>query len=228
MPGVDRFISYVSSFEELIAKPFAGQMNAHCWTRELAGDFAEIVHTLRPTENLQVLEKEELLALALSEEGKIARQILLNDLQRLQDYGAMPTLNLIQCYDRDDSFPFFPTDVYSFHVDYSPLALPTILCTYYGKPSEILAQEDAEQKVLIPEIREALFKLYNGPAEGFEAFLVEHFFNLHYQVKQGAKPVSLGLANMWSLAVASPNAAYLPCIHRAPEEEGVWRLMLIC
>jgi hypothetical protein len=108
------------------------------------------------------------------------------------------------------------------------LALPTILCTYYGKPSEILAQEDAQQKVLIPEIREALFKLYNGPAEGFEVFLVEHFFNLHYQVKQGAKPVSLGLANMWSLAVASPNAAYLPCIHRAPEEEGVWRLMLIC
>jgi len=228
MPGVDRFISYVSSFEELITKPFAGQMNAHCWTRELAGDFAEIVNMLRPTENLQVLEKEELLALALSEEGKIARQILLNDLQLLQDYGAMPTLNLIQCYDRDDSFPFFPTDVYSFHVDYSPLALPTILCTYYGKPSEILAQEDAQQKVLIPEIREALFKLYNGPTEGFEAFLVEHFFNLHYQVKQGAKPVSLGLANMWSLAVASPNAAYLPCIHRAPEEEGVWRLMLIC
>ena len=221
-------IKRFTCFEDWFAAPFSGWVNAHVWERELAGDFEEIIHQLKPAENICEVTIEALVALPLSDAGARARVHVIADVNRLQKEGAVPTLNIIKCYDRDEVFPFFPTDVYSFHVDYSPLALPTILCTYYGKPSEILAQEDAQQKVLIPEIREALFKLYNGPAEGFEAFLVEHFFNLHYQVKQGAKPVSLGLANMWSLAVASPNAAYLPCIHRAPEEEGVWRLMLIC
>jgi hypothetical protein len=221
-------IKQFTCFEDWFAAPFSGCVNAHVWERELAGDFEEIIQQLNPAENICEVTIEALVALPLSDAGARARAHVIADVNRLQKEGAVPTLNIIKCYDRDEVFPFFPTDVYSFHVDYSPLALPTILCTYYGKPSEILAQEDAQQKVLIPEIREALFKLYNGPAEGFEVFLVEHFFNLHYQVKQGAKPVSLGLANMWSLAVASPNAAYLPCIHRAPEEEGVWRLMLIC
>jgi hypothetical protein len=99
-------------------------------------------------------------------------------LKMLKAQGASPILNLIRCYERDESFPFFPTDVYSFHVDRSPVPTDTYLCTYYGESSEILPNAQAEQKVLLPEIRDALKKLYGGTEEGFESFLNEHFFDL--------------------------------------------------
>lgn len=55
---------------------------------------------------------------SLSEAGKLAREILLDDWKLLKDHGgASPSLNIIRCYERDDACPFFPTDVYSFHVD---------------------------------------------------------------------------------------------------------------
>jgi hypothetical protein len=110
------------------------------------------------------LDEELLRGLSLSEQGQLARTILLNDLKMLKAQGASPILNLIRCYERDESFPFFPTDVYSFHVDRSPVPTDTFLCTYYGESSEILPNAQAEQKVLLPEIRDALKKLYSGPA----------------------------------------------------------------
>jgi hypothetical protein len=176
-----------------------------------------------------VISEEELLALELSEQGKLALTILLNDLKLLRDHGASPILNLIQNYERDADYPFFPTDVYSFHVDRSPIPTDTFLCTYYGQSSEIVPNAQAEQKLLVPAIRRELRKLYTGKEEGFEAFLSEHFFDLHYQAKPNAPLISLGLGNMWRLAVDHPESKVLPCVHRAPiEKNGEPRLLLIC
>ena len=72
-------------------------------------------------------------------------------------------------------YSFFPTDVYSFHVDSSPVPTNTFLCTYHGEPSDILPNSQAIQKILIPEIRNKLKKLYDGTDDGFEAFLTEYF-----------------------------------------------------
>lgn len=36
-------IHCVTNFQDLISTPFNGEMNAICWTRELTGDFSEIV-----------------------------------------------------------------------------------------------------------------------------------------------------------------------------------------
>ena len=176
-----------------------------------------------------MLEQEELIELQLSEQGQLAREILLNDFKLLTAHGASPTLNLIRYYERDDACPFFPTDVYSFHVDRSPVPTDTFLCTYYGEPSEILPNAQAEQKVLVPEIRAELKKLYGGSDEGFEAFLTEHFFDLHYQAKPEARPRSLGTGHLWRLAVDHPESKVLPCVHRAPNEQtGQTRLLMIC
>jgi len=219
----------VENFQDLVSTPFHGAMNAICWNRELPGDFAEIVNKVSLSENITVLEQEELLELPLSEQGQIAREILLNDLKLLKAHGASPTLNLIRCYERDDAYPFFPTDVYSFHVDRSPVPTDTFLCTYYGEPSEILPNAQATQKVLVPEIRDELKKLYHGAAEGFESFLSEHFFDLHYQANPGAHPLNLGLGNLWRLAIDHPGSEVLPCVHRAPKEKtGQHRLLMIC
>lgn len=222
-------IHYVTNFQDLVSTPFTGEINAICWTRKLIGDFSEIVKKVALSGNITAIEQEELCELQLSEQGQLAREILLNDLKLLKTHGASPILNVIKYYDRDDAYPFFPTDVYSFHVDRSPIAVDTFLCTYYGESSEILPNSQGKKKVLIPEIRDELKKLYHGADEGFESFLSEHFFDLHYQAEPNARPISLGLGNLWRLAVDHPESQVPPCLHRAPEEKsGQNRLLLIC
>jgi hypothetical protein len=222
-------IGIVSTFSELIHTDFKEAMNALCWYRNLEGDFAAIVGKLQLKENITEVSPKDLLALQLSEQGNIARDIILKDLQLLTDFGASPSLNLLKCYERDDAFDFISTDVYSYHVDRSPIATDTFLCTYHGAASDIIANEQVEQKILIPEIREQLQALHNGPAEEFENFLKENYFDLHYQPKPNTVPINLGVGHLWRLAVDHPKQQVSPCIHRAPiENEGECRLLLIC
>lgn len=222
-------IQVVHSFQDLVSIPFQGEVNAMCWERELLGDFSEIVNTIEVTDNMKVVAPEELRALHLSEQGQLAREMLLHDLEVLKTQGASPILNIINFYDRDDYFPFFPTDVYSFHVDRSPIPVDTYLCTYFGASSEILPNEQALQKVLVPEIRDELKKMYGGSEAGFEDFLTENFFDLHYLAQPNARPISLGHGHLWRLAIDHPQSKVLPCVHRAPEEKkGEPRLLLIC
>jgi hypothetical protein len=229
LPHVENQIRYVTNFQDLVSTAFQGDNNANCWTRNLVGDFSEIVNRIELSGNIAEIGTEELLELQLSEQGQLAREVLLNDMKVLKEHGASPILNLIKYYDRDDSYPFFPTDVYSFHVDRSPVATDTFLCTYYGASSEIVPNAEATQKVLVPEIRKELKKLYDGPDEGFESFLSEYFFDLHYQAQPNASIISLGVGHLWRLAVDHPESEVLPCLHRAPKEKtGESRLLLIC
>jgi len=222
-------IHYVTNFQDLVSTPFHAEINAICWTRKLTGNFSEIAEKIELSGNIAAVDEDELMELQLSEQGQLAREILLNDLKVLKAHGASPILNLISYYERDDTYPFFPTDVYSFHVDRSPVPTDTFLCTYHGAPSEILPNSQATQKVFVPEIRDELKKLYHGSEEGFESFLSEHFFDLHYLPKPGAQPVSLGLVHLWRLAVDHPESQVPPCVHRAPTEKNEQkRLLMIC
>ncbi|RZK60466.1 MAG: DUF1826 domain-containing protein [Pedobacter sp.] len=222
-------VGIVSTFDELVNTSFQGRVNAICWERDLAGDFKEIVAKLQLKENVTDISMEELLALPLSEEGNIAREIIIKDFNSLSDFGALPTLNLLKSYERDEEFDFISTDVYSYHVDRSPIAADTFLCTYYGAASDIIPNHQVEKKVLIPEIRKKLSELYDGAETGFEDFLKEYSFDLHYQPKPDADHFNLGVGHLWKLAVAHPGQQVLPCVHRAPQEnEGQFRLLLIC
>ncbi|QXW27432.1 DUF1826 domain-containing protein [Acinetobacter johnsonii] len=222
-------INTVSNFSELINLHFHGEINAVCWHRNLTGDFKEIVTKLHLIENITEISTQDLLALQLTEQGNLARDIILNDMQLLADCGASPSLNLLKNYERDDELDFFSTDVYSFHVDRSPIETDTFLCTYHGAASDLVSNDQVEQKILIPEIREKLKQLNDGPEAEFERFLEEYFFDLHYQLKPNAQPVNLGLGHLWRLAVDHPTQKVLPCVHRAPiETDGEYRLLLIC
>lgn len=226
-PQIEHQIQRVTNFQDLVSTPFNKEINVIGWMRNLKGDFAEIVSKVEQNGNITIIDDVLLRELILSEQGQLAREILLNDLQLLTAHGAAPVLNIIKCYDRDDDYPFFPTDVYSFHVDRSPIPTDTFLCTYYGVPSDILPNSEAIQKITIPEIRDELKKLYDGEDEGFYAFLTENFFDLHYQAKPNALPINLGIGNIWRLAIDYPESKIPPCVHRAPMEKTE-RLLLIC
>lgn len=219
----------VSNFSDLMTTSFSGIRNTICWQRNLAGDFEEIVNKIKFDENMSEVSAEDLISLQLSKEGDIARSIILEDLRLLNDAGASPSLNLIKKYDRDEDFNFISTDVYSFHVDRSPFATSTFLCTYFGPSSDILPNDQALQKVLIPEIREKLKELHNGSNTEFDSFLEEFYFDLHYEPLANAQPISLEKGNLWRLSVDHPGQDVPPCIHRAPTEtDGEYRLLLIC
>ncbi|MEL4445273.1 DUF1826 domain-containing protein [Acinetobacter baumannii] len=222
-------VEVVSTFAELVNTHFQGNKNAICWHRNLVGDFKEIVNKLQLKENLTEVSVEDLLALQLSEKGNLARTTILEDIELLSDFGASPVLNLLKNYERDEELDFISTDVYSFHVDRSPIETDTFLCTYHGAASDIVPNDQVEQKVLIPEIREKLKALHDGPEAEFESFLTEYFFDLHYQPKPDAQPINLGIGYIWRLAVDHPTQKVLPCVHRAPvENDGEYRLLLIC
>jgi len=222
-------VRVVTTFSELINTTFQGEINAICWNRDLLGDFKEIVSKLELKENITEVSTEDLLALQLSEKGILARDIILRDIQLLTDFGASPSLNLLKHYERDQDLDFISTDVYSFHVDRSPIETDTFLCTYHGTASDIISNDQVEQKILIPEIREELKALHDGPEAEFETFLQEYFFDLHYQPKPDSEPVNLGSGHLWRLAVDHPTQQVLPCVHRAPiEKDGEYRLLLIC
>lgn len=219
----------VSDFFELVNTPFQDKKNAICWHRNLQGDFEEIVLKLQLKENITEIFPPDLLSLSLSEKGMIAKEIILNDLQLLTNFGAQPSLNLLKNYERDDVFDFISTDVYSYHVDRSPIGTDTFLCTYYGAASEIISNEEVVQKILIPEIRDKLLEIYDEQEGDFEEFLKENFFDLHYAALTGSQPVNLGNGHLWRLAVEHPEQQVLPCVHRAPvENNGEYRLLLIC
>ena len=93
----------------------------------------------------------------------------------------------------------------------------------------MLPNWQAIQKAIIPEIRDELKKLYCGSDKGFESFLSEHFFDLHYLAKPDAYPISLGIGHLWRLAIDHPENQVPPCLHRAPKEKtGENRLWMIC
>ncbi|KXH86021.1 hypothetical protein [Chryseobacterium kwangjuense] len=222
-------IGVVSTFSELVNTDFQGAVNAICWNRNLDGDFKEIVTQLQLEDNITEVYPEDLLSLQLSENGQIAREIILNDWRLLTNFGAQPSLNLLKNYERDEELDFISTDVYSYHVDRSPVGTNTFLCTYYGAASDILPNDQAVQKILIPEIREKLRELHDGPDEEFESFLQEYYFDLHYQPKPDSRPINLGTGHLWRIAVDHPDQKVLPCVHRAPvENDGEYRLLLIC
>ncbi len=222
-------IQIVSNFDDLVRFSFHGEVNAICWKRALPGNFEEIVHKAILKENIFEMNEGALLDLDLSVQGDLARKTILNDLQLLKAHGALPILNVIKCYERDEANMIFPTDVYSYHVDSAPVPGSTFLCTYYGEPSELLTNEEAEQKVSVPSVREAIEKQNDKGADALEEYIQENFYDLHYQAKANASPISMGIGHIWRLAIAHPQSKALPCIHRAPKEkEGQHRLLLIC
>jgi hypothetical protein len=216
-------VKTVRSFEELVSTPFGSGVNALCWPRVLEGDFDEIMVRLIERhgafEEITSLDEEDLRALELSAAGSVAREALIADQRLLREHGLEPTLDIIPAYPRDEAAgPVPTTDVYSWHADSANTEADTYLCSYTVASSEGLRNEEAVCCVDMPETRAELLKRYGGADDdGFRAFLTEHFFDLHYVAKPGARVYSFGLGNLWRIATEHPGSPVPPCVHRAPE-----------
>ena len=220
------------SFAELISTPFANGVNALCWPRALPGNFGELVEKLGPGEEIVTIEEEQLARLAVSAPGRAAIDFLREDLRRLREVDRDPVLNCVHAYPRDEAPGPVRTDVFSWHVDSAPVEADTWLCTYHGRPSEGLPNEEAQRRADIPEVRAELCKflgMEEDDAEVGEA-LREHCFDLHYAPLPDARPYSFGVGNLWRIAVDWPGSAVPACIHRAPDSlpGDPPRLLLIC
>ncbi len=222
-------VRQVGSFTELLATPFAGDVNALCWERTLPGDYAEVIARLGAGNGIVPLDDERLQTLNLSPAGQLAAEALLADQAMLRAHALAPSLNCIYDCVRGTDAGTVPTDVLSFHVDSAPVEVDTWLCTYHGAGSEGLANEDAIRKVDQPEIRQALLKEYGGADDAdFAEYLHEQSYDLHYAPKPSASPYRFGQFSLWRIATQWPGSPVLPCIHRAPENyPGSPRLLLI-
>lgn len=210
-------IRFVTTFDDLIDTPFAGDVNAMCWPRVLAGDFQEVVDQLGAGDGVTAIDDDDLCALTLSPAGGAAREALLADQVMLRRRGLVPSLDVVTRYPRDASDAIVATDVYSFHVDRAPVPADTYLCTYSGRSSEGLPNEAALRRVDVPETRAELLRRYGGPDDAdFARYLAENNYDLHYAALPDARPYAFGIGNLWRVSVAFPGAAVLPCIHRAP------------
>jgi hypothetical protein len=225
-PGYPR-IRTVDSFHDLVATPFGDAVNALCWPRMLPGDFGEVMNLLGPGEGIVVLEDERLESLPVSTAGRVAIDVMLEDLWRLRELELDPVMNAIYRGYRDGRGGPVATDVYSWHVDSAPVEADTWLCTYHGLPSEGLRNEQSRRRVDVPETRAELLNLYGGADDGgFLEYLNENCYDLHYTPAPGARPFSFGVGNLWRIATEWPGSTVPPCIHRAPET-GEVRLLLI-
>jgi hypothetical protein len=197
-------VRLVGSFQELLTTPFAGDVNALCWPRVLEGNFAEVADQLR--------------SLPLSEAGRLAVETMVQDLNLLLEQDLDPELNSIRAYPREEAPGPVATDVMSFHVDSATDEADTWLCTYQGACSEGLENEQAVPRADVPETRARLLELYGGmDDEGFQDYLAENCYDLHYAPLPGARPYSFGVGHLWRIATDWPGSPVLPCIHRAPE-----------
>jgi len=211
-------IKVVASFHELVTTPLEGGVNALCWPRVLPGDFCEIVDKLGPSEGITPLDATRLNALFLTDAGRIARDILLEDQRLLRERGLAPELNCIQSYPRDEAPSPVPIDVYSFHADSAPVEADTYLCTYHGAASDGLRNDEARRRVDVPATRAELLTQFGGEDDGdFLNYLNENCYDLHYAPVTGALPFSFGLGNFWRIALDYPGNPVPPCIHRAPD-----------
>lgn len=221
----------VASFEELVQRPLRDGVNAVCWPRVLSGDFNEVARLLAPPDGMVSVHVDMLRRLPLSSAGSLAADMLLEDLQRLDALGLEPELNCITRYASDDRGLPIAADVMSFHADRAPIEVATWLCTYAGRTSEGLDNDDAFRLIDDPVIRTEL-RAASACAtdETFQEFLREGSFDLHYRAVRGRSPFSFGVGHLWRIAVNWPGSPVPPCIHRAPRtdlgEEP--RLLLIC
>lgn len=225
-------IRYVASFDELTSTPFGGGVNALCWRRSLVGDFEEVAAGFRDKGGVLSLDEDLLREPSLSAAGRAAAESMLNDVRLLRERGLQPELNYISEYPRDEVTAIVSTDVYSFHVDRAPIEVDTWLCTYHGAPSEGLPNEHAVRRVDVDATRSALLREYAGSDEagfdaaGFNEFVREHNYDLHYVPVAGAMPWTFGVGDLWRVATVWPGAQVPPCIHRAPASV-TGRLLLI-
>ncbi len=215
--GIKHGIKLVNSFDELVSTPFGEGVNALCWKRVLPGSFSEVVERLNLEKGITTVDEERLKALDLSDAGKVARDILLQDQEILRARDLAPVLDGINGYLPDAESGPMRTDVQSWHVDSATVGADTYLCTYHGASSEGLRNEDAVRRADIPETRAELLKLYGGDDdEGFLEYLNDNFFDLHYAALPHAQPFSFGVGNLWRVAIQYPSCPAPPCIHRAP------------
>lgn len=211
-------IRMVGGFHELISTPLADGVNALCWPRVLTGNFAEVVSLLGAGEGIVNLDEDLLRSLPLSEEGRIAVEVMLEDQRMLRELDLDPELNLIHAYQRDEHPGPIATDVLSWHADSATDETDTWLCTYHGAPSEGVLNEQVVKKVDVPEIRAEVLRRFGGKDDGgFLEYLAEHCYDLHYASIPGARPYSFGVGNLWRISTDWPGSPVLPCVHRAPQ-----------
>jgi len=210
-------LKVVGSFEELVMTPMRDGINAMCWQRTLPGDFGEIVEKLGVGRGITSIDEARLRALDLSDAGRVAREVLLEDQELLRARDLLPSLDCINGYVNEIDTELLRTDVQSWHVDSATAEADTYLCTYFGPATEGLRHEEAMRRVDVPELRAELLRHYGGEeGEGFRDYLSENYLDLHYTPLPDARPFSFGLGHLWRIAIEYPDSPVPPSIHRAP------------
>ncbi|PAW61770.1 MAG: hypothetical protein B9S37_04235 [Verrucomicrobiia bacterium Tous-C3TDCM] len=211
-------VRYVNSIAELVCTPMCAGVNALCLRRSLDGDFTEVIRHLRAERGITTLDRDQLLALRVSDAGKIAIETMLRDQEELRAYGFDPEIDCVNGYIGHDQQELMRTDVCSFHIDRATDIADTYLCTYAGASSIGVCHEDVILRAQVPAVRARLLADFGGADdESFLDYLRGNYYDMHYEALPAARTFSFGVGHLWRIAIDYPGTAVPPCIHRAPD-----------
>ncbi len=226
---------------DMLSRKFGSHANVILHTRELKGDFNEVVavcHKLFAGKNQHLTQKDvtEALTPHLSDAGRQATGIIIEDLKAMTSAGCKDArLRVVYGYeDHNENAPMEDNE-HHFHIDGGDMTRGRILAPYTDPASEGLTPEDAIACLSLEKYTELFKQAWkkSAPDESLESYIrgMKMIYGGYYEPAAGKEPFAFRAGDIWRQAVMQMKQAGGPpaFVHRGskPKDASTPRLLSV-